>query len=134
MAFLGDYIGNEPLKFQLPFTIPFLDQTQPPTIVLDKSTFQLGMRLIVIICTYLLFRPRLQALFRSMSGNANDQDEVKERLKRLESERSGSAVSGGPRKIAVVEGKSAGTPRTPAAANTEATPNSGKSSGRRRKA
>ena len=125
---------KEKWRVQLPFAVPFANPLEPNVLVINKATVQTGVRLIVIICTYLLFRPHLERLFRTMTGGQQDpqQQEIQERLQKIGAQKVTGGTGSG-RKIAVAGAGSGTVPQTPSG-NSSATGAGNQNTAKRRKA
>lgn len=96
-------VDDDSIKVSVPFAIPFLGISEPTTLHINKSSFQLFMRVVVIVCTFLLFWPRLVSTWRAATGTDEEakRKEINERIGKLEKERDATKQAG--KKYAVVE-------------------------------
>lgn len=104
------------LEFTIP-TIRFLGINEPMTLQFEKEYLKLAVRVVVVWCTFLLFRDRIGKLWRSMFGDTDEarQREIQEKIAVLEAERDralGSKPASGKKNIAVTTG-SAGPSASP---------------------
>lgn len=104
----------------LEITIPsirFLGINEPFTLQFEKEYLKLFVRIIVVWCTFLLFKDRMAKAWRTMFGDNDEarQREIQERIAVLEAERdrAKAAPATGKKNIAVATG-SAGASASPA--------------------
>lgn len=79
---------SDPIEFTIP-TIGFLGMNEPIHLKLEKEYLKLAVRLIVVYCTFLLFKPRMAKAWKIMFGDNDEerQKEIQERIAVLEAER-----------------------------------------------
>lgn len=84
MAILTD----DKIQLPIPFAVPFLGLHEPTSIAFDKSQVQLVVRVLVCLCSVLLFWPKIRAAFGFSAAPSEDQTkEIQERIAKLEHER-----------------------------------------------
>lgn len=83
------------LEFTIP-TISFLGMNEPLHLQFEKEYLKLAVRVIVVWCTFLLFRPRMAKAWNVMFGNNDEekQREIQERIAVLEAQREKSKKDG----------------------------------------
>lgn len=107
------------LEITIP-TIHFLGIHEPFTLQFEKEYLKLAVRVIVVWCTFLLFRPRMAKAWKVMFGDNDEerQREVQERVAQLEAERekaaAGSGSAPGKKSYAVVTGEVGSSTASPA--------------------
>jgi len=81
-------VTEDSIQIYLPFAVPFLGLQEPTTISINKAYLQLLVRIIVVVCTGLLFWPKIKGAFgfeaRDMEAETKD---IQERIAKLEHER-----------------------------------------------
>ena len=80
-----------------------LRESLPPPLqaYFTRTNIQLLLRVIVIISTYILFRPHLESLFRKVTGTPDrKQEEIKARLEFLKQQQDGG--SGMPKNVGML--------------------------------
>lgn len=87
----------------LEITIPsirFLGMNEPLTLQLEKEYLKLAVRILVVWCTFLLFKDRMAKAWRTMFGDNDEarQKEISERIAKLEAERDRAKAAPGPAK------------------------------------
>ena len=121
-------VTDDSIQINVPFALPALGMPEPTTISINKANFQFAVRLIVGICAFLLFWPKIKGAFgiapRDMEAETKD---IQERIAKLEHERNQSQ---GQKSYAVATGAGGARPATP----VKATSGKEKGSAKRRKA
>lgn len=87
----------------LEFTVPsirFLGINEPLHLQFEKEYLKLAVRILVVWCTFLLFKPRMARAWRIMFGDNDEarQKEISERIAKLEAERDRAKGTPGPAK------------------------------------
>lgn len=110
---------NDPdlLEVTIP-AIGFLGMQEPIHLQFYKEYLKLAVRVVVVWCTFLIFRPRIAKAWNVMFGDNDEQKrkEIEERIAFLEAKRDIKAGLVGPPKksVAVVSGSSGSTTASPA--------------------
>lgn len=114
-------IGKESdlLEFTIP-TISFLGMSEPLHLQFEKEYLKLAVRVIVVWCTFLLFRPRMAKAWKIMFGDNDEekQKEIQERIAVLEAQREkskkGGATPAGKKTYAVATAPTTSSTASPA--------------------
>ncbi|KAK5939324.1 hypothetical protein PMZ80_008628 [Knufia obscura] len=121
-------VTEDSIQVSLPFAVPLLGIPEPTTISVNKANLQLLVRIIVGVCAFLLFWPKIKGAFgfaaRDMEQETKD---IQERIAKLEHEREQKQ---GQKSYAVATGPGGSEPATPA----KATGGKEKGGAKRRKA
>ncbi|KAJ9613267.1 hypothetical protein H2200_003209 [Cladophialophora chaetospira] len=128
-------------SFSFPDLQPYLDSIHdslPPQAqtYFTRQNIQLLLRSIVIISTYLLFRPQLERLFKKVTGTPDQrEEELKARLEFLRQQKDGESTGATPKKSVGVVGKDGSVHKVAPSKQTEGqSPKKGKAKGGRKKA
>lgn len=120
-------------EFTIP-TISFLGMTEPLHLQFETEYLKLAVRVIVVWCTFLLFRPRMAKAWKVMFGDNEEerQKDIQQRIAILEAQRDAANREG----VVPAVKKSYAVATTPGASSTTTTasPAESKGSAKRRKA
>ena len=124
-------LKDDSIQLTAPFALPFLGIQEGMTLSLNKSNLQLFMRVMVCVCSALLFWPRIRGAFGFAPSAATEAQtkDIQERIAKIEHEREQKQGSS-KKSYAVATGPGGTTPATPALVPS----GKDKGSGKRRKA
>lgn len=99
-------------------TIGFLGMEEPMQLHFDKETIKLFVRIVVVWCTFLLFRPRMVKAWKVMFGDNDEarQRDVQARIAKLEEERDKATGGSAKKNFAVATASAGSSSTTPASA------------------
>jgi len=96
MSALLDYVDSY---------LSIIHESLPPQLQLyfTRTNIQQILRVIVIISTYIMFKPHLESLYRTMTGKPDSrQEEIQARLEFLRKQKEGGGAGGGPKNVGIV--------------------------------
>lgn len=82
-------VTDNSIEIGIPFAIPSIGIHEPVTLSINKAYFQVCVRVIVGICAFLLFWPKIKAAFGFTSPAVMEAQtqEIQERIAKMEHER-----------------------------------------------
>lgn len=98
---------SDSIHIPVPFALPFLGIPEPTTLSINKGQFQLFMRIVVFVCSALIFWPKIKGAFgfSSAADTEEQRKDIQERIAKIEHER---GEKKGQKSYGVVTGSSAG--------------------------
>lgn len=103
-------VTDDSIQVNIPFAVPFLGLHEPTTFSLNRNIFQTAVRVIVVVCSALLFWPRIKAAFGFRDTVSEDQTkDIQERIAKLEHEKAQRTDQKGKKSYAVATGMGSST-------------------------